>query len=130
MSTPRYLGDDKLKSTGFRFPDNASSVAHQIETFVNKSDLRNMELFSSFARNSKEKLKMQGLVAKKSSCDANKSSIILSVNYHPQDAVTDRADMQQVARTPPRECVGRTALDQCSQKGPAPGTTSWLMGRP
>ena len=65
MSTPRYLRDDKLKSSGAGFPDNASSVAHQIETFVNKSDLRNMELFSSFARNSKEKLKMQGLVAKK-----------------------------------------------------------------
>ena len=58
-----------------------------------------------------------------SSCDANThnvSSLILSVNYHPQDPVTDRADMQQVARTPPRECVGRTALDQCSQKGAGP----------
>jgi len=28
--------------------------------------------------------------------------------------------MQQVARTPPRECVGRAALDQCSQKGAGP----------
>ena len=64
MSTPRYLRDDKLKSSGAGFPDNASSVAHQMETFVNKSDLRNMELFSSFARNSEQKLKMQGLVAK------------------------------------------------------------------
>ena len=64
MSTPRYLRDDKLKSCGSRFPDNASSVAHQIETFVNKSDLRNMELFSSFARNSEQKLKMQGMICK------------------------------------------------------------------
>ena len=64
MSTPRYLRDDKLKSSGAGFPDNASSVAHQIETFVNKLDLRNMELFSSFARNSKQKLKMQGMICK------------------------------------------------------------------
>ena len=64
MSTPRYLRDDKLKSCGAGFPDNASSVAHQIETFVNKLDLRNMELFSSFARNSKQKQKMQGMICK------------------------------------------------------------------
>ena len=64
MSTPRYLRDDKLKNCSSQFPDNASSVANQIETFVNKSDLRNMELFSSFARNSKQKLKMQGMICK------------------------------------------------------------------